>query len=751
MANRRFTNKLIGPIPALILSIVIVAALLLLTVAAQDTDLTAESYLLLLGVNALGIVVLLALIAGNLWRLRRLWRGRVLGSRLTLRMIGLFVLLVLIPLSVVYYVSTQFLSKGIDSWFDVRVDRAVHDALLLGRTTLETIKQDAVDDLSEAASRLVAVEDELSQITLLDEIREDGEYVELLLLSQDGRIIASSQQEAGKLIPDRPNQDVLNELRSGGRYVNLEPLAGGAQQLRIAVPVLSTGISEPSRILHGLKLVPLRYSRLAESIENASSRYRQMVFSRGPLKFSLILTLSVVTLAASMLAVWAAIYMSGRMLAPLRDLAEGTQAVAAGDYRKRLPVTSSNELGVLVESFNDMTREIHRAQTSVKQHQQETERQRTYLEAILAHLSSGVLSFDYRNRLLTYNAAVTQILGHDFKSLRKLTADEICARAPKFDPLFGAIRDSIGQHEVEWQAEVTILGDRGRQVLIVRGTRISPIRKNGGGYVVVFDDVTELIQAQRDAAWREVARRLAHEIKNPLTPIQLSAERIRTKYLNKVAPEDRDTLDRATRTIAQQVESMKEMVNAFSTYAQPSEQKFEPIVLNQLVRDVAELFVTEQHPALIRFELESDLPPITADASRLRQVLNNLIINAKDATAGLDTPEIRIRTRYVEDEEHRYVELKIFDNGHGFAEENWGRLFEPYVTTKDEKGTGLGLAIVKRIVEEHGGLVWLDNAANEGEKGGAAVTITLPVGETALNTDLKLRRVQQRFLSESTG
>jgi len=748
MAHKRIIDKLIGPIPALILSVAIVAALLMLMVVAQDTDVSAESYLALLGVNAAGIIVLLALIAGNLWRLRRQWRGKVLGSRLTLRMIGLFVLLVLIPLSVVYYVSTQFLSKGIDSWYDVRVDRAVHDALLLGRTTLETIKQDAVDDLSEAASRLVAVEDELSLITLLDEIREDGEYVELLLLSQDGRIIASSQQEAGTLIPDRPNEGVLNEVRSGGRYVNLEPLAGDAQQLRIAVPVLSTGISKSNRILHGLKLVPLRYSRLAESVENASARYRQMVFSRGPLKFSLILTLTVVTLAALMLAVWAAIYVSRRMLSPLRDLAEGTQAVAAGDYRKKLPVTSSDELGVLVESFNNMTREIHRAQTSVKQHQQETERQRTYLEAILAHLSSGVLSFDYRNRLLTYNAAVTQILDYDFKQLRTQTVDEIIAGVPQFEPLFMGIRDAIERNESEWNAEVSMFGDRGRRVLTVRGTCISPVKKNGGGYVVVFDDVTELIQAQRDAAWREVARRLAHEIKNPLTPIQLSAERIRTKYLNKVDPDDREALDRATRTIGQQVESMKSMVNAFSNYAQPSEQKFESLGLNQLIRDVAELFVNESQPSLIHFELEPGLPHLTADANLLRQVLNNLIINAKDATASVDEPEITVRTRYVEEKEHSYVELTVSDNGPGFEEADRGRLFEPYVTTKQEKGTGLGLAIVKRIVEEHGGVVWLEN----GPQGtGAVVTITFPVGESDVNTDLRLRRVQHRFLSESTG
>jgi len=244
-----------------------------------------------------------------------------------------------------------------------------------------------------------------------------------------------------------------------------------------------------------------------------------------------------------------------------------------------------------------------------------------------------------------------------------------------------------------------------------------------------------------------VARRLAHEIKNPLTPIQLSAERIRTKYLNKVAEEDRGVLDRATRTIAQQVETMKGMVNAFSNYAQPSEQKFETLSLNRLIRDVAELFVNETQPSLIHFDLQPDLPRLNADASRLRQVLNNLIINAKDAIGEVEEPMIGVCTRYIEEAGCGYVELTVFDNGDGFEEQDRGRLLEPYVTTKNEKGTGLGLAIVKRIVEEHGGTVWLANGA-DGK--GAMVTITFPVTGPGASTDHKPRRGQQRFLSEST-
>lgn len=750
MAFRSLIRKLFGPIPAVILSLLLIGALLLLTSATQHSEVSGESHLLLLIIAALGICILLALVVANMWSLRSQWKRQVLGSRLTVKMIGMFVLLVVFPLSAVYYVSTQFLSKGIDSWFDVRVDKAVDDALLLGRTALETIKQEAVDEVSEAATRLVDVRDTFSIVSLLDEIREEGGYLELSVLSENGRIIASSQLDPGVLVPDTPDESVLSEVRGGGRYVNLEPLAGGGQQLRIVIPILTTAISEPSKILQAIKLIPLRYARLAESIETASAHYKQTVFSRGPLKFSLILTLTVVALAAMMLALWVAIVVSRRMVAPLRELAEGTQAVASGDYNKKLEATSTDEFGVLVESFNDMTHEIHRAQSSVRKHQRETERQRTYLEAVLGHLSSGVLSFNSQNKLLTHNAAADQILGLQLQPLKNCNIDQIRDAHPQYEALFSVIKEYIVTGEDEWHAEIPIFTDRGRQVLITRGTKLALGKTRGGGYVVVFDDITELIQAQRDAAWGEVARRLAHEIKNPLTPIQLSAERIRRKYLSKVNPDDRDALDRATRTIAQQVESMKGLVNAFSNYAQPAEQKFEKLDLNQLIRDVAELYSSDDKATLFKFDLDPDLPSITADGARLRQVLNNLIINSKDATTEIAQPEVCIQTRYRFENEQRFVELKLMDNGQGFPMELHDRLFEPYITTKSEKGTGLGLAIVKRIIEEQGGIVWLENLP---DTEGAVVTITLPIGKESEDniTDLRLRRVHKKVAGENLG
>ncbi len=711
-------RSLFGTLSVVILLLVLVLALLLLTSAAQHADISGEFYSTLLLVNVLGIVLLAGLVTVNVWHLYRQFRAQALGSRLTMRLLGMFVLLAGIPLAVVYYFSVQFLSKGVDSWFDVRVEQAIGDALLLGRTTLEVLKQDVVDDVSEGAASVTETPSSLEIIRLLDELRERGGYSEVSLFTLTGRIDAFSSQDPQSLVPDTPDESVLTRVQKREAYASLEPISENAQQLRIVVPVLPTEVGKPVRALQALKPLPLRYANLSERIESASTQYKQMVFSRGPLKFSLILTLTLVTLAALLLSVWAAIYISRLVSAPLRDLAEGTGAVARGNYNKELPVTSSDEFGVLVKSFNEMTQRINEAQNTARRSQREAEEQRTYLETVLAHLSSGVLSFDTDLNLLTQNTTASQIFGITFAESDDRSVGAIKKEYPRFESLFAVIEDSMNKGLDEWQHPVTLFGARGRQILIVRGTKLPGKR---GGYVVVFDDVTDLIQAQRDAAWGEVARRLAHEIKNPLTPIQLSVERIRQKYSKKLSAEDYETLDRATRTIAQQVESMKNMVNAFSNYAQPVQMKLKPVRLNRLVQDVAELHRRANSPIKLIFDLDEDLPELMADSDRLRQVLNNLLINAKDALVQTLRPEIRISTLSVRERDGTHIRLTIADNGPGVPKDIMERLFEPYVSTKD-KGTGLGLAIVKRIVEEHGGALWVENRGD----GGACVTIQLP-------------------------
>ena len=477
-------------------------------------------------------------------------------------------------------------------------------------------------------------------------------------------------------------------------------------------------MSSPSRVLQILYPLPLRYSRLGESVESASSEYDRLKYLRGPLTLSFVLSLTLITLMTLLMALWASIYLAQRMLAPLRDLAEGTRAVSRGDYDKILPVDSGDELGVLVDSFNRMTQEISRAQQNALESQRRAESEHAYLDTVLTHLSAGVLSFNGAQQLRTCNTAAARILDSDLAASIGQPINKLAALLPSASALFKAIQQGMEKRVPEWQREVSISGHEGRQILILSGTRVDSDELDTG-HVVVFEDATELLKAQRDAAWGEVARRLAHEIKNPLTPIQLSAERIRNKYLSTLDAEQREILDRSTRTIVQQVEAMKTMVNAFSEYARPAPLQRITTDLNQLITDAVELFRSGTTAVTLRVEPDSNLESIEIDPNSFRQVLNNLIINSQDALAG-KTGTVVIRTEYASGTDT--ITLTVQDDGPGFDSDKMDRIFEPYVSSK-EKGTGLGLAICRRIVEEHGGTIRASNA----QPVGAAVIISLPL------------------------
>jgi len=721
MARSPVIRTLTGPVAGITLSIALLVALFLLTEAAQDSAALGEMYSTLLVVNVIGIVALLGLIFANLWRLFRQLRQQALGSRLTLRLLGAFALLAVVPLSVVYYFSVQFLNQGIDSWFDVRIEQALDDAVLIGRTSLEAVKQDLVDDVREQIPEISEVSDNLDVARLLDDLRDQANYDEMSLFTSQGRIIASSNADAISLVPPTPDESILQSIRSGQEYTTFDPLPEGGLQLRAVLPIQTREVSEPVRALQVTQSLPLRYTKLGDSVLLASNEYKKMVFLRGPLKFSFVLTLSLITLMTMLIALWVALFISRRLMAPMRDLAEGTQAVAQGNYLKQLPVTSSDELGVLVQSFNDMTRQISHAQNQAKRSQREAEVQRTWLETILSHLSSGVLVFDRKLNLLDANSAAGQILGTDLEALEGEGIEAIVFKHPDIKPISTALEDAMTEDVAEWQTEVSVNGPRGARVLMCRGTRLTPAVTRAGGTVLVFDDVTDFVRAQRDAAWGDVARRLAHEIKNPLTPIQLSAERIRRKYLDRVDEDERDTLDRATRTIAHQVASMKEMVDAFASYSQPMRMEPTSVDLNRLIQDVAELHRSDDRPIDIKLDLDPRVLTLLADGDRLRQVLNNLFLNARDAMTKVPDPAITISTKWEAGQGDGIVEIRVTDNGPGFPDELIERIYEPYVTTK-EKGTGLGLAIVKRIVEEHGGNIFAGNL----QSGGASINIRLP-------------------------
>ena len=702
----------------LVLSLMLLGASVFLSQSAQDGDLFGDYYTALIILNAVGIAILALLTFIQVRRLFSAFRARTLGSRLTLRFIATFAVLTLVPLAMVYYFSVQFLSRSIDSWFDVRIEKALDDALLLGRSTLEATKLEVIRQARIAGRRIELTTSSVQLYSLLDRIRETRGFDEMSLHSSTGRILASSSNLSISLVPDAPGEQVLGKVRRDSLYAEFEPTDDGGLRLRVAVPVSGLSVSSPSRVLQILYPLPLRYSRLGESVESASSEYDRLKYLRGPLTLSFVLSLTLITLMTLLMALWASIYLAQRMLAPLRDLAEGTRAVSRGNYDTILPVDSADELGVLVDSFNRMTQEISRAQQNALESQRRAESEHAYLDTVLTHLSAGVLSFDGAQQLRTCNTAAARILGSDLASSIGKPINQLAAGLPGASALFDAIQQGMEKRVPEWQREVSISGHEGRQILILSGTRVDSDELDTG-HVVVFEDATELLKAQRDAAWGEVARRLAHEIKNPLTPIQLSAERIRNKYLSTLDAEQREILDRSTRTIVQQVEAMKTMVNAFSEYARPAPLQRITTDLNQLITDTVELFRSGTTAVTLQVEPDSDLESIEIDPNSFRQVLNNLIINAQDALAG-NTGTVIIRTEY--DSGTDTVTLTVQDDGPGFDADKMDRIFEPYVSSK-EKGTGLGLAICRRIVEEHGGTIRASNA----QPVGAAVIISLPL------------------------
>ncbi len=702
----------------LILSLALLGASILLSQSAQDGDLFGDYYTALIVLNAVGISILALLTFFQVRKLVSAFRARALGSRLTLRFIATFAILALVPLAMVYYFSVQFLSRSIDSWFDVRIEKALDDALLLGRSTLEATKLEVIRKARTAARRIEITTSSVQLYNLLDKIRASGAFDEMSLHSSTGRILASSSNLSISLVPDAPGEDVLGKVRRDGVYAEFEPTDDAGLRLRVAVPVSGLSVSSPSRVLQILYPLPLRYSRLGESVESASSEYDRLKYLRGPLTLSFVLSLTLISLMTLLMALWASIYLAQRMLAPLRDLAEGTRAVSRGDYDKILPVNSGDELGVLVNSFNRMTREIGSAQQTALESQRWAESEHAYLNTVLTHLSAGVLSFDGTQHLKTYNAAATRILGADLKGCIGSPIESLARVLPGATALIEAIDLGMKEQISGWQKEIRISGGEGRHVLICSGTRVDSDDMNAG-HVAVFEDATELLNAQRDAAWGEVARRLAHEIKNPLTPIQLSAERIRNKYLSALDPEQRETLDRSTRTIVQQVEAMKTMVNAFSEYARPAPLQRVSTDLNQLINDTVELFRSGPNAIDLQIEPDTSLGRIQIDPNSFSQVLNNLVINAQDALAGREGTAV-IRTN--QDSKTGGVTVTVQDNGPGFDPHSIDRIFEPYVSSK-EKGTGLGLAICRRIIEEHGGTI----RANNPQQGGAAVIISLPL------------------------
>lgn len=716
--------------------------LYLISMLSNKGAATGDYYKILLVLNGIFAAALVGFIGMQIWQLAKRMRSGQMGSRLTFRLLGTYALMAIIPGMLVYLVSVNFLTRSIESWFNVKVESALDGGLSLGQRALDIMLAD-VQEKAENMATTLAFQPSRSVYGQLNDLRERTGIQDATLMTLQGRIIAVSNSDPNSFLPELPTVRQLRQAQFQV-YSKIEPITNKGLYLRVLAPVNGQELSGETRILQLLQPVPKSLSNTAESVQAVYSEYQQLSYSRNAMKEVFTLTLTLVLMLCMLTALAIAFLLSKRLTQPLTVLADGTRAIARGDYNIVLPEHGRDELGVLVKSFNSMTRQVGDATKATEQSRLRTEAARNYLETVLAHLSSGVLAINQQAELRIYNLTASNILGINLNMFERKQFTDIAAKETYLIDFVNLIKSHFELTKdaefakLELNQQLEIVSPSGKKLLLVRATRLPDDAENG--FVVVFDDVTAMAQAQRDAAWGEVARRLAHEIKNPLTPIQLSAERLQHRLAEKLGKEDAAMLKRGTDTIVNQVGALKSMVNEFSEYARAPAAKFNKLNLNQLIHDVADLYqgasesnhlnghsingnpANSNHPngsGLFagQLVLMPDMPDMMGDATMLRQVLHNLMQNAQDACSQVAEPNIVVQTTF----DDTSIKLKVTDNGQGFPLSLLTQAFEPYVTTKPH-GTGLGLAIVKKIVEEHAGQIKLDNNPT----GGASVTIVLP-------------------------
>ena len=704
------------------------AVLLLLSRSVENSSQFSRWQPWILLLNLIGVLVLAVLLTRKIWQLARDYRDHVPGSRLTARTVLIFGPLVVVPLLVVYVFSLGFLNRGIDSWFRVEVKQGLGDALVLSRSALDLRMREQGRRLDEFALAL-ADRSGAELPDLLDAERRSTGASEIAVFGRRGEVLAMSSEGRESLLEVQLSPELLLQVRSNRPYSSLEPLDSGGYLISNAAPIPDVVSGQRGRFVIARYGMPQQLAALTDAVQRAYSQYGELATLRDPLKYSFRVTLTVVLLLAMLSAIYLAIQSAQGLTRPVHDLIQGTRAVGKGDFATRLPLSSRDEMGFLVQSFNEMTKRLRRASDEAARSHALVEQERERLAVVLSSLSSGVLVVDTELRISTVNAAADAILGAELTALAGQELTQLPAGAPpRLEAFARQLTRLLQETGGRWQGELSLPPDR------VLRCACAPLAAAGGkpGFVVVFDDITSLLHAQRDAAWGEVARRLAHEIKNPLTPIQLAAERLNRRLHDRLPGEDANLLDRATHTIVQQVESLKGMVNAFSEYARAPELKHGRVDLNALVNEVAELYRSLQAGVSLKVDTDPRLEPLLADRGRLRQVLNNLLANAFEAVEGASDGVVAIATRLEQEAGNDIAVVTVSDNGHGFQKEMLARVFDPYVTSKS-RGTGLGLAIVKKIADEHGGRVEADN----GSEGGALVRVVLPVASGVVTPRLQ--------------
>ncbi|NYT64595.1 HAMP domain-containing protein [Alcaligenaceae bacterium] len=753
-----------------------VALLGLLVWSTGNASRYAQQYDILLILNGVLAAALVVWVVALSARLLRQIRRRQFGARLTARFALFFTLIGILPGALIYVLSVQFMSRSIESWFNVRVDSALEAGLNLGRAALDTQLGELNIRAKNMAVQLGRVSD-ADMGMIITGLRETGGVSEAMVFTGNGRLVAFSSSTFGQLLPDMPPPNVMNQLRVSRLYsaaetndavaapVELTPGDSAVSQpapptidpdglkLRVVLPVstpdrisATLGVAPDTRWLQVIQPVPDQIARNANQVQEGFRDYQELALSRMGLRKLYGITLTLALILAVFAAVVAALAVSRRLVRPLLRLAAGTQAVGVGDFRPLPEPPEKDEVGQLTRSFNAMTRQLGEARHMVENNRQQLEQSNVYLESVLSNLSSGVLVFDERFRVTMFNQGAQSILHVDLRQVKGRPLETVDGALT----LAQRIRDAFSEHqavgserpywqqqfEVELEAACDGAIQKHEVTLLARGTHLK-VDGRGNGYLVVFDDISEVISANRAVAWGEVARRLAHEIKNPLTPIQLSAERLAMKLEGRLNEADAALLVRSTNTIINQVASLKHMVDDFREYARTPPAQMQDLDINELIADVLTLYGWDPIEGTVRgdsksvpieVQFDDDIPLIEGDATQLRQVIHNLLANACDAATQDRGPEegcVYVQTTRThagadDDSGNLAVRLTVSDNGPGFGPQVLNRVFEPYVTTK-ATGTGLGLAIVKKIIEEHGGRI---DVANRRE-GGARISILL--------------------------
>ena len=725
--------------------------LYLLTQATTNRDMYEQNYARLFTLN---VVVAASLLLGIGWvgvRLyQRVRQGRF-GSRLLVKIATIFALVGVAPGLLIYIVSYQFVSRSIETWFDVKVEGALDAGLSLGRVTLDTLSNDLASKSRIAAGQLADTTDAVPDLVLARVMEQLG-ATEATVWTSGGKLLASVGPIGFQLSPDKPSGSQFRTARSERALAWVEGLEEGgpgklgSPRIKALVPIASSsvGLAAEQRFLLVQRALPANFVANAMAVQVANREYQERALAREGLKRMYIGTLTLSLFLAVFGAILLAVILGNQIARPLLVLTEGVSQVAAGDLTPKLALQGNDELGGLTRAFASMTQQLADARHTVQRSMSQVDSARAHLQTILDNLTSGVLVQNADGSVRSANPGAARILQLPLKSfaganLRQLPGLESFAAGVQ-QQFAEFLSRRLEQPNDHWQqsfelgASIDSMAsgtDRGR-TLVARGA-ILPDRTR----LLVFDDISDIVSAQRAQAWGEVARRLAHEIKNPLTPIQLSAERLEMKLSGKLHPPEQLVLTKSVKTIVEQVDAMKRLVNDFRDYARLPAAVLQPVDLNLLVADVMHLYESTEVP--IQLELDAQIPRVMGDAEQLRQVLHNLLQNAQDASeqsllappqaAGADS-SIVLRTQLLPNSGR--VRLSVLDHGGGFAEHILKRAFEPYVTTK-QRGTGLGLAVVKKIADDHASRIEISNRAKDGVVFGAQVSLSLAAADTPRN------------------